>query len=160
MVVRRMESRRIENGEGVEIGKVGRQKKIQFSSVCLVEGVEKWKNEKLFCLVEQKSGRIENVVRINLLSCPQHIKLIFSITTNLQTNTTNKTSSKKKIIIKKNVFNIKEKKKERKKEKEPTNVCTIPRKRQNKKKGKKEKKKKKEAAAVKFPKKKSSNINK
>ena len=82
--------------------------------MCLVEGVEKWRNEKLFCLVEQKSGRIENVVRINLLSCPWHIKLIFSITTNLQTNTTNKKSSKKKLIIKETVFNIKEKKKERK----------------------------------------------
>ena len=114
MVVRRMESRRIENGEGVEIGKVGRQKKIQFSSVCLVEGVEKWRNEKLFCLVEQKSGRIENAVRINLLSCPQHIKLIFSITTNLQTNTINKTSSKRKTNNNKKVFvNIKKKNKEK-----------------------------------------------
>ena len=156
MVVRRMESRRIENGEGVEIGKVGKQKKIQFSSVCLVEGVEKWRNEKLFCLVEQKSERIENVVRINLLSCPQHINLIFSITTNLQTNTTNKTSSQKKLIIKKMCLILKKKrKKERKKKSQPTCALYLG-------KGKtrrKEKKKKKEAVtAVKFPKKKAATL--
>ena len=30
-----------------------------------LEGVEKWKGEKFFCLVEKKSERIENVVYIN-----------------------------------------------------------------------------------------------
>ena len=34
--------------------------------VYLVGGVEKWECEKLFYLVEEKSGRIENVVYINL----------------------------------------------------------------------------------------------
>ena len=33
--------------------------------VCLVEGMEKWEDEKLFCLIEKKSGRIEKVVYIN-----------------------------------------------------------------------------------------------
>ena len=33
--------------------------------VCLVEGMEKWEDGKLFCLVEKKSGRIEKVVYIN-----------------------------------------------------------------------------------------------
>ena len=33
--------------------------------VYLVGGMEKWKDEKLFCLVEKKSERIENVVYIN-----------------------------------------------------------------------------------------------
>ena len=33
--------------------------------VCLVKGMEKWEGEKLFCLVEKKSERIENVVYIN-----------------------------------------------------------------------------------------------
>ena len=37
-----------------------------FRSVYLVGGVEKWESEKLFYLVEEKSGRIENVVYINL----------------------------------------------------------------------------------------------
>ena len=33
--------------------------------VCLVGGMEKWENRKLFYLVEKKSGMIENVVYIN-----------------------------------------------------------------------------------------------
>ena len=39
--------------------------------VCLVKGMEKWEGEKLFCLVEKKSGRIENIVHTNwlLYSC-------------------------------------------------------------------------------------------
>ena len=36
-----------------------------FPRVCLVGGMEKWESGKLFCLVEKKSGRIENVVYIN-----------------------------------------------------------------------------------------------
>ena len=41
------------------------RKYLVFPRVCLVGGVEKWKGGKLFCLVEQKSERIENVVYIN-----------------------------------------------------------------------------------------------
>ena len=33
-------------------------------------GVEKWRDGKLFCLVEKKNERIENDVCRNLLSCP------------------------------------------------------------------------------------------
>ena len=43
------------------------RKYLIFSRVCLVEGMKKWKSEKLFCLVEKKSGRIKNVVYINWL---------------------------------------------------------------------------------------------
>ena len=46
--------------------KNGRIEKIWFfSHVCLVEEVEKWEGEKLFCLVEEKKGRMENVIYIN-----------------------------------------------------------------------------------------------
>ena len=41
------------------------RKYLVFPHVCLVGGVEKWKGEKFFCLVEKKSERIENVVYIN-----------------------------------------------------------------------------------------------
>ena len=33
-----------------------------FPSVCLVGGIEKWRDKKLFCLVEEKSERIEKVI--------------------------------------------------------------------------------------------------
>ena len=32
-----------------------------FPHVCLVRGVEKWKGRKLFCLVGEKKGRMENL---------------------------------------------------------------------------------------------------
>ena len=41
------------------------RKYLIFPRVCLVEGVKKWKGGKLFCLVEKKSEKIENVVYIN-----------------------------------------------------------------------------------------------
>ena len=41
------------------------RKYLVFSRVCLVGRMEKWEGEKLFCLVEKKSKRIENVVYIN-----------------------------------------------------------------------------------------------
>ena len=46
-------------------------KHLVFSHVCLVGGMEKWEGGKLFCLLEKKSERIENVVYINwlLYSC-------------------------------------------------------------------------------------------
>ena len=50
-------SRRIEKCED--------KKYLVFSRVCLVGGIEKWKDGKLFCLVEKKSERIENVVYTN-----------------------------------------------------------------------------------------------
>ena len=44
---------------------MGGWKSLVFPRVCLVGRVEKWKGEKLFCLVEKKSGRIKNVIYIN-----------------------------------------------------------------------------------------------
>ena len=41
------------------------RKYLVFPRVCLVGEMEKWKCEKLFCLVEKKSERIENVIYIN-----------------------------------------------------------------------------------------------
>ena len=41
------------------------RKFLVFPCVYLVGGVEKWKSGKLFCLVEKKNERIENVVYIN-----------------------------------------------------------------------------------------------
>ena len=41
------------------------KKNLVFPRVYLVGGVKKWEGEKLFCLVENKSERIENVVYIN-----------------------------------------------------------------------------------------------
>ena len=43
------------------------KKYLAFPRVCLVGGMEKWEGGKLFCLVEKKSGKIENVVYINWL---------------------------------------------------------------------------------------------
>ena len=37
-----------------------------FPSVCLVGGIEKWRDGKLFCLFEEKSERIEKVVYIKI----------------------------------------------------------------------------------------------
>ena len=45
--------------------KVGGWKIFNFPLVCLVGGVEKWKGGKLFCLVGEKKGRMENVIYIN-----------------------------------------------------------------------------------------------
>ena len=50
-------SRRIETCED--------RKYLVFSHVCLVGEMEKWEGGKLFCLVEKKSERIENVVYTN-----------------------------------------------------------------------------------------------
>ena len=41
--------------------------------MCLV-GVEKWRSEILFCLVENENKRIENGVCVNLLLYPYYIK--------------------------------------------------------------------------------------
>ena len=49
------------------------RKYLVFPYVCLVGGMEKWEGGKLFCLVEKKSGRIENVVYINWLLYPCYI---------------------------------------------------------------------------------------
>ena len=40
-------------------------KYLVFSLMCLVGGVEKWKDGKLFCLVGEKNGRMENVIYVN-----------------------------------------------------------------------------------------------
>ena len=42
-------------------------KYLVFSLVCLVGGVEKWKDEKLYCLVGEKKWRMENLIYINWL---------------------------------------------------------------------------------------------
>ena len=55
-----------EDGKLVEGWKSGEDKKyLVFPCVCLVGGMEKWEDGKLFCLVEKKSGKIENVIYIN-----------------------------------------------------------------------------------------------
>ena len=55
-----------EDGKLVEGWKNGEDKKyLVFPCVCLVGGMEKWEDGKLFCLVEKKSGKIENVIYIN-----------------------------------------------------------------------------------------------
>ena len=36
-----------------------------FPFTCLVGGVKKWEDGKLFCLVGEKKGRIENVIYVN-----------------------------------------------------------------------------------------------
>ena len=41
------------------------RKYLVFLLVCLVGGVEKWEGGKLFCLVGEKKGRMENVIYIN-----------------------------------------------------------------------------------------------
>ena len=41
--------------------------------MCLVGGVEKWEDKKLFCLIGEKKERMENVVYINWLLCPYYI---------------------------------------------------------------------------------------
>ena len=38
-------------------------------------GVEKWRDEKLFCSVEKKNEKIKNIVWIDLLSCSYYIIL-------------------------------------------------------------------------------------
>ena len=41
--------------------------------MCLVGMMKKWRDRKLFYLVEEKSEKIENVVYINLLLCSYYI---------------------------------------------------------------------------------------
>ena len=57
--------------EGVE--KWDNRTYLVFPCVCLVRGMEKWEGGKLFCLVEKKSGKIENIVYINWLLYPYYI---------------------------------------------------------------------------------------
>ena len=49
--------------EGVE--KWEDRKDLVFHHVCLVGGMEKWEGGKLFYLVREKKGKIENIVYIN-----------------------------------------------------------------------------------------------
>ena len=43
---------------------------IWFFIVCFVESMKKWESEKqLFCLAEEKSGKIKNIIYINWLLC-------------------------------------------------------------------------------------------
>ena len=56
-------SERIENCGRMEKWKDG--KYLVFPLVCLVGGVEKYEDRKLFCLVGEKKGRMENVIYIN-----------------------------------------------------------------------------------------------
>ena len=53
----------MKNCERIE--KWGDGKYLVFPRVCLVGGMEKWKDEKLFYLVKKKSEKIEKVVYIN-----------------------------------------------------------------------------------------------
>ena len=56
-------SGRMENCRRMEKWEDG--KYLVFPLVCLVGGMEKLKGGKLFCLVEEKNGRIKNVIYIN-----------------------------------------------------------------------------------------------
>ena len=44
--------------------------------------MEKWKDEKLFCLVDKKNKEIKDIVCINLLSNPCYIKKIIIVKIN------------------------------------------------------------------------------
>ena len=67
--MRRWRSATIENGEWIE--KWEDMRDFSFSYLCLVREVEKWRNKKkIVWLIKKKNERIENVVCINLLSCP------------------------------------------------------------------------------------------
>ena len=48
-----------ENGKLWEDGRY-----LVFSLMCLVRGVEKWEDGKLFCLIGEKMGRMENVIYV------------------------------------------------------------------------------------------------
>ena len=50
---------------GARMEKLKNKKDLVFPRMYLVGGVEKWEGGKFFCLVEEKSGRIKNVVYIN-----------------------------------------------------------------------------------------------
>ena len=56
-------------------GKVEGQKKILVFSHDVWFGVEKWRNRKLFYLIEKKNKRIENIDYINLVMCPSTKKI-------------------------------------------------------------------------------------
>jgi len=45
-------------------------KDFSFPYLCLDRGMEKWRDENLFCLIEKKIKMIENVVYMNLLLYP------------------------------------------------------------------------------------------
>ena len=49
------------------------RKDLVFPHVYLVERVEKWDGEKLFCLVGEKNGKMKNVIYINWLLYPYYI---------------------------------------------------------------------------------------
>ena len=49
------------------------EKYLVFPLVCLVGEVEKWEGGKLFCLVGEKKGKMENIIYINWLLYPCYI---------------------------------------------------------------------------------------
>ena len=53
----------MKNCERIE--KWGDGKYLVFPRVCLIGGMEKWEDGKLFCLVKKKSEKIEKVIYIN-----------------------------------------------------------------------------------------------
>ena len=62
---------RIENCGSMEKWKD--RKYLVFPLMCLVGRVEKWEGGKLFCLVGEKKGMMENVIYINWLLYPCYI---------------------------------------------------------------------------------------
>ena len=52
---------------------MGNRKDLVFHHMCLVGRMEKWKNEKLICLVEKKNENLEKVVCFNLLLCSYYV---------------------------------------------------------------------------------------
>ena len=64
---------RMENFERMENWE--NRKVLVFPHMYLVGGVETWEGGKLFCLVGEKDGKMENVVYINWLLCPCYNKI-------------------------------------------------------------------------------------
>ena len=62
--------RRLKNERIEMIEKWKDRNDFNFPCLCLVRGVEKLRDGKLICLVENKSEGIENIVCIKSLSCP------------------------------------------------------------------------------------------
>ena len=63
-------NQKIENDRKVE-----EYKRFIFSLICVLVGrIEKWRDEKLFYLVEKKNKRIENIICINLPLCTNLVK--------------------------------------------------------------------------------------
>ena len=62
------------------IEKLDDRRNLVFSYLYLVRRMEKWKDEKLICLVEKKNERIINKIGINLQLYPNYIRNFYKNT--------------------------------------------------------------------------------